>query len=151
MPLNMTWTKVQSVTNTLRHASGHDHCIPAAAMTTLTILRTYAQKSPTELPSSILFSHTPTSFTIYDAFPKSIFHFLVLPRIIEPYCSSGVPGDLNNLRSLLRSDKERAKALITSLRDDAKIVAKEIEGEMMKRYGFKWEVWTGFHSTPSLE
>lgn len=116
-------------------------------MSSLTILRKYAQKSPAELPTSILFSHTSTSLTVYDAFPKSIFHFLVLPRITEPYTVS----DLNSLRSLLGGDKARAKALITSLRYDAKMVAKEIEIEMVKRYGFKWEIWTGFHGAPSME
>jgi aprataxin len=60
-------------------------------------------------------------------------------------------ADLSSLRSFLRSDKARAKTLITALREDAKIVAKEIEAEMMKRYGFKWEIWTGFHSAPSME
>jgi aprataxin len=59
--------------------------------------------------------------------------------------------DLTSLRSLLRSNKGSAKALIAALHDDAKILVKEIEGEMMKRYGFKWEVWTGFHGTPSME
>jgi aprataxin len=117
-------------------------------MSSLTILRAYAQKNPAELPSSILFSHTSTSLTIYDAFPKSIFHFLVLPRIIEPHNST---ADLSSLRSCLRSDKARARGLISALRDDAKMVAKEIEAEMMKRYGFTWEIWTGFHGAPSME
>jgi aprataxin len=113
----------------------------------MSVLRTYAQKSPAELPNSILFTHTSTSLTIYDAFPKSIFHFLVLPRIID---STTVP-DLSNLRSCLKSDKARARELIYTLRDDAKIVAKEIEVEMLKRYGFKWDIWMGFHGAPSIE
>jgi aprataxin len=119
-------------------------------MSSLTILRTYARKNPAELPSSILFCHTSTSLTLYDAFPKSIFHFLVLPRITEPgaYASA---VDLGNLGSLLKGDKTRAREILTSLRDDAKFVAREIEAEMIKRYGFKWEIWTGFHSAPSME
>lgn len=118
----------------------------------LTILRKYAQKNPAELPSSILFSHTATSITLYDAFPKSIFHFLVLPRIdIEPYNTPKAVSDLSNLKSFLGSDKAHAREVLTAMRDDAKMVAKEIEAEMMNRYGFKWEIWTGFHGAPSME
>ncbi|KAF8231307.1 HIT-like protein [Tricholoma matsutake] len=116
-------------------------------MSSLTILQAYAQKSPPEFPSSILFSHTSTSITIYDGFPKSIFHFLVLPRIIEPYNGT----DLSSLRSFLRHDKAHARELILALREDARMVAKEIEAEMMKRYGFKWEIWMGFHAVPSMK
>jgi aprataxin len=120
-------------------------------MSSLTVLRTYARKSPAELPSSILFCHTSTSLTLYDAFPKSIFHFLVLPRITESLAHASALFDLGSLGSLLRGDKARAREILTSLRDDARSVAREIEVEMMKRYGFKWEIWTGFHSVPSME
>ncbi|KAK7014911.1 HIT-like protein [Favolaschia claudopus] len=111
----------------------------------LTVLRTYATTNPAKIPPSILFSHSQTSLTIYDAFPKAIFHFLILPRVQEPYTVS----ELSDLRTLL-GDKARAKQVITALHEEAKCLHKEIEEEMMNRYGFKWGIWTGFHGAPSM-
>ncbi|KAF5380874.1 hypothetical protein D9615_003902 [Tricholomella constricta] len=116
-------------------------------MSNLTILRNYALKDPATLPSSILFSHTETSLTIYDTFPKSLFHFLLLPRIVAPLEAN----ELSSLRTLLRSDKTRAKQVISALNDDAQSLRKEIEEEMVKRYGFKWGIWAGFHAVPSMQ
>lgn len=116
-------------------------------MSNLAILHSYAAKDPATLPASVLFNYSSTSLTIYDVFPKSIFHFLLLPRIQAPLTAA----DLNSLSTLLRGDKARAKEVISALNEDAKSTRKEIEGEMMKRYGFKWEVWAGFHSAPSME
>ncbi|KAJ7905434.1 HIT-like domain-containing protein [Mycena olivaceomarginata] len=104
------------------------------------------KRTPPKSPPSILFSHTPTSLTIYDAFPKGIFHFLVLPRVQEPFTVS----ELSDLRTLLSGDKARAKQVISALNEDAKALRKEIEEEMLARYGFKWNVWTGFHAVPSM-
>ncbi|KAL0579953.1 aprataxin-like protein [Marasmius crinis-equi] len=58
--------------------------------------------------------------------------------------------DLHSLKSLLTCDKTRAKEIITALKDDSEQVKKDIEGEMVRRYGFKWPVWTGFHASPSM-
>ncbi|KAJ7740666.1 HIT-like domain-containing protein [Mycena maculata] len=116
-------------------------------MSNLTILRTYALTNPSKLPPSVLFSHSPTSLTVYDAFPKSIFHFLILPRVQPPLVAS----DLSDLRKLLNGDKERAKEVIAALSEDAKTLRKEIEEEMLSRYGFKWGIWTGFHGAPSMD
>ncbi|KAJ6596834.1 HIT-like domain-containing protein [Mycena vulgaris] len=113
----------------------------------LTILRTYAQTNPSKLPPSVLFSHSPSNLTIYDTFPKAIFHFLILPRVQEPSTVS----ELSNLRKLLSGDKARAKQVITALRDDAQTLRAEIEEEMLGRYGFKWDIWTGFHGAPSMD
>lgn len=114
----------------------------------LNILRSYAQKAPSELPSSVLFSHTSNSLTIYDAFPKSIFHFLVLPRVRSD--SSITLADLSNLKTLLKCDRALAKEVIVGLKQDAETLRKEIEDEMIKRYGFRWPLWTGFHAVPSM-
>ncbi|KAJ7219218.1 HIT-like domain-containing protein, partial [Mycena pura] len=115
-------------------------------MSGLTVLRTYAQTNPSKLPPSVLFSHSPTSLTVFDAFPKAIFHFLVLPRVQEPSTIS----EMSDLRTLLAGDKARAKQVIAALRDDATTLRKEIEEEMLGRYGFKWSIWTGFHGAPSM-
>lgn len=116
-------------------------------MSNLAILRNYALKDPITLPSSILFKHTAETLTIYDAFPKSLFHFLILPRVIPQFETS----DLNSLRTLLKRDKARAKHVLTVLRDESIALRKEIEDEMIKRYGFKWGIWVGFHAVPSMQ
>ena len=111
-----------------------------------TILRSYALSAPESLASSTLFRHSSKNITLFDAYPKSIFHFLVLPRIQNP------DPTLSNLSTLLDcDDKVRAKGVITSLWEDAQVAKKEISDEMVSRYGFKWDIWAGFHAIPSLE
>jgi aprataxin len=117
-------------------------------MSNLTVLRRYAQNAkPETLPPSVLFEHTDKCLTVFDVFPKSIFHFLVLPRVRPP---SNV-GELANLRTLLKGDKARAKKVLMDLSDEAGNVKKMIRQEMLNRYGFEWEIWTGFHAVPSME
>lgn len=119
-------------------------------MSALTILRRYAElTNPKTLPLSILFEHTTKSITIFDAYPKSHFHFLILPR------ANAYPPltifDLANLGSLLKCDKDLAKQVLRDLAEDTKRVKKSIEEEMLKRFGFKWDIWVGFHAVPSME
>ncbi|KAK1232970.1 aprataxin-like protein [Marasmius sp. AFHP31] len=119
-------------------------------MANLSLLRTYATKAPSEFPDSVLFTHTDRTLTIYDAYPKAIFHFLALPRIHDQTDSGLSLKDLHSLKTLLACDKTRAKELITALKDDSEEVKKDIESEMVRRYGFKWPIWTGFHASPSM-
>jgi aprataxin len=122
--------------------------LDATTMSNLTILRSYAQKAnPASLPPSILLTHSATSLTIFDAYPKSIFHFLIMPRVVSPLTIF----DLSNLRTLLKCRKELAKEVLLGLKDDANKTKGMIEEEMVTRYGFKWGVWIGFHGTPSME
>jgi aprataxin len=117
-------------------------------MSNLTVLRRYAQISkPESLPVSVLLSHTTKSLAIFDVYPKSIFHFLILPRLFP----STPVSDFVNLRTLLKSSKPRAKEVILELDEHAKTVKAIIEDEMMSRYGFKWGIWIGFHAVPSME
>ncbi|KAJ4488139.1 hypothetical protein J3R30DRAFT_3654469 [Lentinula aciculospora] len=97
-------------------------------MSNLFILRNYAQKAPSTIPSSILFSSSARSITIYD-------------RI----------DGLESLKTLLTHDKESAKDVLSALNEDAQGVKLEIEQEMQKRYGFKWSIWIGFHGAPSMQ
>lgn len=114
----------------------------------LAIFRSYASKpDPTTLPPSILLSHSETCLTVFDAFPKSIFHFLVIPRIQPPLSAR----HLVDLRSLLRCEKSTAKEMLMNLNEEANNVKKMIEEEMMKLYKFKWEIWMGFHPISSME
>ncbi|KZT67782.1 HIT-like protein [Daedalea quercina L-15889] len=113
-----------------------------------TILRSYAQRpDPSSLPASVLLTHTDHTLTIFDAYPKSIFHFLVLPRVIAPSTAS----DLTNLRTVLKGDKSRAQEVIRWLAEDGMKVRSMIQDEMLKRYHFKWNIWMGFHAVPSME
>lgn len=118
-------------------------------MSNLTILRRYAQlpDPAATLPKSVLFSHTPTSLTVFDAYPKAKFHFLILPRVQPPLTFA----DLTNLQSLLRCDKALAKEVLIGLNKDAEALKQEIEAEMIKDFGFNWPVQIGFHPTPSME
>lgn len=114
----------------------------------LAIFRRYACKpNPATLPSSILLSHSETCLTVFDAFPKSIFHFLVIPRIQPPLSAR----HLTDLRSLLRCEKSTAKEVLMNLNEEANNVKNMIEEEMMKLYKFKWDIWMGFHPISSME
>ncbi|KIP09607.1 hypothetical protein PHLGIDRAFT_46286, partial [Phlebiopsis gigantea 11061_1 CR5-6] len=113
----------------------------------LHILRGYAQRvDPSRLPGSVLFAHTDTSLTVFDAFPKSYFHLLVLPRPRRPFEIE----DMDNLRTLLKKDKEAAKLVLLDLGEAAQRARERIKDEMLKRFGFKWDIWTGFHAGPSM-
>jgi aprataxin len=51
----------------------------------LKVLRTYAKLDDASLlatlPPTVYFSHTRHTLTIFDAYPKALFHFLILPRL----------------------------------------------------------------------
>ncbi|KII88600.1 hypothetical protein PLICRDRAFT_698957 [Plicaturopsis crispa FD-325 SS-3] len=114
----------------------------------LTLLRKYAQlPNPTTLPPDLYFSHTQTSLTIFDCYPKSIFHFLILPRV-QPDLPAKT---LSTLKSLLKGDRARAKSVLEDLRNEAEALKVTIEEEMVSKYGFKWGIWTGFHAVQSME
>ena len=126
-----------------------------------TILRRYAQTAnPAKLSPSTLFTHTDRTITIFDGYPKAIFHFLVLPRITgaEPMTASRL-ASLNALVRMkkgatneeMRETMREAKGVVESVREDARDVKRMVEEEMVKRYGFKWDVWMGFHAIPSME
>ncbi|KAI8998605.1 HIT-like domain-containing protein [Trametes punicea] len=116
-------------------------------MANLTILRTYAAlDDPSGLPTAVLLCHTDFSVTVHDRYPKSYFHELVIPRVLPPL----EPGDLRDLRALLRLPREQAKAVLLGLQRDSEQVRKLIEEEMVRQYGFTWPIQVGFHAVPSL-
>jgi aprataxin len=125
----------------------------------LKVLRTYAKLPDstiaTTLPPTVYFSHTQHTLTIFDAYPKAHFHFLVLPRLSSSSSSSsssGVPSssDLTDLRTLLRV-RRHAHETLRVLADEAVRLRVVVEEEMRARYGFVWDVWVGFHAVPSME
>jgi aprataxin len=59
---------------------------PSSSVPQLKILRAYAKLDDASiaanlLPPTVYFSHTRHTLTIFDAYPKALFHFLVLPRL----------------------------------------------------------------------
>ena len=116
------------------------------------ILQRYAKEfesSPSSLPPTLLLTNTETSLTIFDKYPKAIYHFLVLPRIFAN--SAFTANDLMYMHILLaKGKKAEAKMLIEGLKKDAEIVKEMVEKEMLKKHGYKWDVWIGFHAVPSM-
>lgn len=125
----------------------------------LKVLRTYAKLPDstiaTTLPPTVYFSHTQHTLTIFDAYPKAHFHFLVLPRLSHSSApsSSSSDADLTDLRALLRRHRRDAQAheTLRALADEAERMRGVVEEEMRARYGFVWDVWVGFHAVPSME
>ena len=118
----------------------------------LTILRQYAKKfetSPSSLPPTLLLSNTETSLTFFDKYPKAIYHFLVVPRILTD--SVFTAKDLTNLHTpLTKGPKAESKKLIEGLKRDAEVAKGMVEKEMLEKHGYKWDVWIGFHAVPTL-
>jgi aprataxin len=52
---------------------------------------------------------------------------------------------------LLKCEKSNAKEVLADLSQEADNVKQMIESEMLRKYGFKWEIWMGFHAVPSME
>lgn len=103
--------------------------------------------NPETLPAKVRHAHTDTTVTVYDAYPKSIYHLLVLPRPREGLVT--VP-ELFDLKTLLKGDKARAKRILEELGEAAESARRDIEEEMRSAYKCKWEIWTGFHALPSM-
>lgn len=133
-------------------------------MARLAALREYAGKADlTSLPADVLLSHTEKTMTIFDAYPKSLWHFLVLPRIHRVTQPNNLTGDsnstnetfssqdLSNLTTLLKLGRSRAKQQLLLLKEEGLRCKEHIQKEMIKSYGFSWEVWMGFHAIPSME
>lgn len=118
----------------------------------ITILQRYAKKfesSPSSLPPTLLLANSETSLTLFDKYPKATYHFLVLPRILAN--SVFTADDLTNLQALLSKGKKvEAKELIEGLKKDAQTAKEVVEKEMLKKHGYKWDAWIGFHAVPSM-
>jgi hypothetical protein len=152
-------SKLKRITQTQTQMEPHPTEVPRPAQ--LKVLRTYAKLPDptitTTLPPTVYFSHTQHTLTIFDAYPKALFHFLVLPRTTSS-SDTARSSDLTDLRTLLRrrasSDaktRTRAEETLRALADEAERMRGVVQEEMRTRYGFVWEIWTGFHAVPSME
>ncbi|KAI0256898.1 HIT-like domain-containing protein [Lactifluus subvellereus] len=117
----------------------------------LKILRIYAKMDDvaiTKLPPTVYFSHTQHTLTIFDAYPKALFHFLILPRL--RVTSTAANDDATAPDGSARA-RAQAASTLRALADAAARLRGEIEREMEARYGFVWDIWVGFHAVPSME
>jgi len=104
----------------------------------------------TALPPNDYLTSDEQTLTIFDKYPKSRYHFLILPRL--PFLVSGralhPEAPLDNIRSLLGSATHSAEVL-KALRNACKEVTEMIRDEMEKTYGRIWGVQAGFHAQES--
>ena len=72
-----------------------------------------------------------------------------------------------SLQTLLRWDRDKAKETLLQLKEDSKQVVEDVEDEMIRLHGYKWQVrirtrshdftrellqiHVGFHAVPSME
>lgn len=66
-----------------------------------------------KLAKDVYLTHTERTLTIYDKFPKAMFHFLCLPRLPyrEPQSETEIPATTLNSLSALVSHKHALKVL----------------------------------------
>ncbi|KAF8305549.1 hypothetical protein DL93DRAFT_312487 [Clavulina sp. PMI_390] len=117
-----------------------------------TVLRDYAvQPEPLSIPYGVRLKSYPTreprTLAIFDKYGKAKFHFLLLPSPNDTWSVRS----LNSLRSVLREDRARAKALLETMHKDALDVVRMIRMEMNKKYGCEWGINIGFHAVPSMD
>ena len=94
-------------------------------------------------------SHTDRTLTIQELFPKSEYHLILIPRVGR---APRVPQNKVNIRTVLslqNFSKAEAFDLLKDMYKDALKVKEELEEDMMRRRGFKWDIWMGFHLAPS--
>ncbi|GAA5925533.1 DNA 5'-adenosine monophosphate hydrolase [Sporobolomyces koalae] len=117
------------------------------------VLESYARmKNPErELPERVMLTVNSQTLTIFDGFEKAKYHFLVLPR--DPFRTSDghvvQPSALHSLSTLLKSP-DRLQVL-RALARQALEVKEMIHDEMLKEYGFVWDVKIGFHAVESMK
>ncbi|EIW73692.1 hypothetical protein TREMEDRAFT_59866 [Tremella mesenterica DSM 1558] len=125
----------------------------------LQILREYAKvRSPARnIPPSVLLSHTPYVMSIHDAYPKSKYHFLILPRFPYPpeadleRDKSILPlGVFDSLETFLMKGGEHRWTVLQQMVNMARDVEEMIRDEMFKTEGFTWKIYMGFHAVPSM-
>lgn len=146
-------------------------------MADLRALQKYASRTDLDaFPPSVLFAHSPSTLTIFDAYPKSMMHFLIIPRMLSSSSNadkaplseieaSFQPLELNSLKSLMKVERHKVQKLLLLLRDEAEKVRLlhfessliytnqvklSIQEEMMTKHGFTWPVWMGAYSIKDL-
>jgi aprataxin len=96
---------------------------PSSSIPQLQILRAYAKLGDASLtaalPPTVYFSHTRHTLTIFDTYPKALFHFLILPRlrIRTPRTPGDGDGDERRERERDRGPEEDVVAVVDRAED----------------------------------
>ena len=119
---------------------------PARDTDPLGALERYAcTPNPEAIPPNVHLAHTPATITIRDAFPKSVYHLLVLPR---PREGVATVAQLRSLRALMSGDRARARRVLEEMGEAAEaavaagddLVRAAREGRRMNDEGVTWDV-----------
>ncbi|CAE6450820.1 unnamed protein product [Rhizoctonia solani] len=110
-------------------------------------LQNYVLSKSEDLGSDVLLSESEYCITIFDKFPKAMFHFLVLPKLSKTITANVT----TNLSTFLQWDKQVALEYLQHMKRDAEEAKSMVEDEMIKQHGFKWDVFIGFHAIPSMD
>ncbi|CED82130.1 Amino acid transporters [Phaffia rhodozyma] len=121
-------------------------------------LRAYALvKNPSvDIPKNVYISSTERFIVIKDGYPKSTFHYLILPRIpFSAHVSTSEvtlgAEELNSLRSTLQLDKEIVLDLLDGMEDVVRDLEASIQTDMRRTKGHEWDILAGFHAVPSMK
>jgi aprataxin len=96
---------------------------PPSSIPQLQILRAYAKLDDASLvatlPPTVYYSHTRHTLTIFDAYPKALFHFLVLPRLristsSTSSSSSSTPAEYRDGDERRERDDSEVKAVVVA-------------------------------------
>ena len=118
--------------------------------------------APETFPPNVYVAHTEHTITIFDAYPKADYHFLVIPRVPAASTKNGnkprngimTPDNLMSLKSFFQAPgvgRKEARAFLSQLKKDAEALRAEIEEDMLLRRGFVWKLHIGFHAIQSMK
>ncbi|KAF8474028.1 HIT-like domain-containing protein [Kalaharituber pfeilii] len=105
---------------------------------------------PETFPPTTVLRSTPTFTTIFDAYPKSTIHLLLIPR-------DSAVNTLHPLTAL--SDRPESPALLSQIRQEIGVVSELVNKELHRRYGHlskslepprTYNLKVGIHLHPSL-
>lgn len=127
----------------------------SSALLTNALLSTPA----TSLPPTVYVSHTSKFLVINDLYPKSTYHYLILPRLPFPLKDGShlTEHDLTSLQAFVKgvggSEKKKKVVLevLEGLEEMVEVVEERMRERMRREKGFEWEVVWGFHAVPSMK
>lgn len=102
----------------------------------LELQKVAAVEDPKNLLPTVRLWHTENTVAIFDKFPKSKYHFLLLPRLTTYWTT----WRLHSLRGLFRGDKEAGRNLLLELKDESEQVVKMMKDEMVRMTFFDREI-----------
>jgi len=105
--------------------------------------------NPKLLGRTVHLAHNTETITVFDGYPKSKYHFLLLPRLPCVIPGADLTGqELNSITDLFKSASPLP--VLKCLQQAAKEVVEMIQLEMDAEYGFRWPINRGFHADESM-